>query len=69
MLRAQIEEYMKINNIHQIDLVINKDDKLAIYCTLQGGKLKDYTNHVIDRKKEIWGYVEWKNGTPIRKEW
>ena len=69
MLRAQIEEYMKLHNMTQIDLVINKDDKLAVYCMLQGGKLKDYTGHVVDRKKDIWGYVEWQGGNPIRKEW
>lgn len=69
MLRAQIEQYMKTRNITQIDLVINKDDELAVYCMLRGGKLIDYTGHVIDRKKDIWGYLEWTNGNSRRKEW
>ena len=69
MLRAQIEDYMKLNNIKQIDLVYNEDDKLAIYCTLRAGKLYDYTGHVVDRKKDIWGYLKWTNGTPERRKW
>ena len=69
MLRAQIEQYMKTRGMHQISLVINKDDKLGIYCMLRGGKLVDYTGHVVDRKKDIWGYLDYINGNPVRKEW
>ena len=69
MLRKEIEELMKREGIDQIDLVINKDDKLAIYCSLKGGILKDYTNHVIDRKKNIWGRLVWKDGKSERIAW
>ena len=66
MYRIDIEKYLKQNKIEQIDLVINKDDKLAIYCKMKGGKLYDYTDHVIDRKKDIWGYLKWENGKSER---
>ncbi len=69
MLRAEIEKYMIENKINQIDLVINKTDKLAIFCNLKNGKLYDYTNHVIDRKKNIWGHLVWNGGKSTREAW
>ena len=66
MYRKDIEQYLKKHNITQIDLVIDKDDKLAIYCKVKNGKLYDYTDHVVDRKRDIWGCLIWKNGKPIR---
>lgn len=66
MYRQEIEKYLKDNNITQIDLILNKDDKLAIYCKVKNGKLYDYTDHVIDRKKDIWGYLKWNNGQKER---
>lgn len=66
MYRIDIEKYLKQHKIEQIDLIINKDDKLAIYCKMKSGKLYDYTDHVIDRKKDIWGYLEWKDGKSER---
>lgn len=69
MLRKDIELYMKQHKLNQIDLVINKEDKLAVYCSLQGGTLKDYTSHVVDRKKDIWGYLKWENGKAQRIAW
>ncbi len=69
MLRKEIELYMKQNKISQIDLILNESDKLAIYCSLQGGVLKDYTNHVVDRKKDIWGFLKWENGQSKRIPW
>lgn len=69
MLRAEIEKYMIKNKINQIDLVINETDKLAIFCNLKNGKLYDYTNHVIDRKKNIWGRLVWSGGKSIREAW
>jgi len=68
MKRQDIEQFMKENGLTQIDIVKNQNDKLAIYCRLVGGKLKDYTDHVIDRKADIWGYLLWENGKSIRKE-
>ena len=53
MYRIDIEKYLKQHKLEQIDLIINKDDKLAIYCKMKSGKLYDYTDHVIDRKKDI----------------
>lgn len=69
MLRKDIELYMKANTINQIDLILNESDKLAIYCSLSGGTLKDYTNHVVDRKKDIWGFLKWENGKSKRISW
>ena len=69
MLRKEIEQYMKQNNLTQIDLIINEGDKLAIYCTLKNGTLKDYTDHVVDRKKNIWGRLVWENGKSTRVAW
>lgn len=69
MLRKDIEEYMKKNKLTQIDLVINEKDPLAIYCMLKNGTLKDYTDHVVNRKTDIWGYLEWKDGKFTRKAW
>lgn len=69
MLRKEIEQWMKENKVTQIDLVINESDKLAIYCSLKNGTLKDYTDHVVDRKKNIWGRLVWKNGKSTREAW
>lgn len=66
MYRIDIEKYLKQHKLEQIDLIINKDDKLAIYCKMKSGKLYDYTDHVIDRKTDIWGYLKWKNGKSER---
>ena len=60
---------MKENKLTQIDLIINEGDKLAIYCLLKNGTLKDYTDHVGNRKIDIWGRLEWKNGKSTRKAW
>lgn len=65
MLRADVESWMKSKGIKQIDLIINKDDKLAVYCELKSGKLYDHTNHVINRKIDLYGYYEWKDGKHI----
>lgn len=67
MKREQLEKLMKEKKIEQIDLVLHESDKLGIYCRLVGGKLKDYTNHVIDRKIDIWGYLYWKDGKSERR--
>lgn len=69
MLRKEIEQYMKEKGIEQIDLVLNEKDKLGIYCRLVGGTLKDYTNHVVDRKADIWGRLVWENGKSIKQAW
>lgn len=59
MLRADIELNMKKNGLKNIDLIYHKDDKLGKHCFLQGGYLMDYTGHRVDRKMNIWGYIEW----------
>jgi len=69
MKRAEIEKYMIENKLTQIDLVLNESDKLAIYCNLKNGKLKDYTDHVVDRKRDIWGRLVWNNGKAERRPW
>ena len=69
MLRKEIEQYMKEHGMTQIDLVLNESDKLAVYCSLKNGTLKDYTDHVVDRKKNIWGRLVWKDGKSTRVAW
>lgn len=61
MLRKDIEELMKSRKQKDICLIYNKEDKLGVYCFLQGGYLMDYSGHRVDRKKDIWGYIEWDN--------
>ena len=69
MFRAEIEKIMKKQGKEQIDLVYNKDDELAMYCMLVNGKLCEYDRHVVDRKKDVWGYLVWKNGKSTRVAW
>lgn len=69
MKRADIEQYMKNKGLSQIDLVLKADDRLAIYCNLKNGKLYDYTNHVVDRKIDIWGRLVWENGKSEKVAW
>lgn len=59
MYRKDIENWLKQQNKKTLVIVYNKEDKLGVYCSLQSGILKDYTNHVVDRKKDIWGYMVW----------
>lgn len=61
MLRVDIEKLMKLKNQKTIILVYNKNDKLGMYCSLQGGYLVDCDGHRVDRKKDIWGFMEWDN--------
>ena len=69
MLRADIEKILKEKGITQIDIVYNENDKLGVYCTMKNGKLYDYTNHVVNRKINIWGYLQWKDGKSTRVAW
>lgn len=66
MLRVDIESRMKQQGITQIDLVYHENDKLAVYCELKSGYLTDYTNHRVNRKMDIWGYLKWENGQSTR---
>lgn len=66
MKRQELEKQMKEKGIKQIDIIINESDPLAIYCSLVGGVLKDYTGHVVNRKIDIWGYLYWKEGKRAR---
>ena len=59
MIRQEIEAMMKKNNQKTITLVYNQTDKIGIHCFLQGGVLMDYTTHRVDRKKNIWGYINY----------
>lgn len=69
MKREEIEKILKTNKIEQIDLIIHETDKLAIYCRMKNGKLYDYTDHVVNRKIDIWGYLKWKDGKSTRVAW
>lgn len=67
MKRQELEKRMKQQGVTQIDLIINQADKLAIYCKIVGGVLKDYTGHAINRKIDLWGFLEWKDGKSTRR--
>lgn len=69
MLRADIEAFCIKNKITTIDIIYQESDKLAVYCTMKNGKLYDYTNHVVNRKANIWGYLKWKDGKSTRVAW
>ena len=69
MLRADIEIFCKENKIDTIDIIYNETDKLAVYCKIKNGKLYDYTDHVVNRKVNIWGYLKWENGKSTRVAW
>ena len=69
MLRADIEKFCKDNKIETIDIIYNENDKLAVYCRMKNGKLYDYTDHVVNRKVNIWGYLRWKDGKSTRVAW
>lgn len=59
MLRVDIEKMMKTQGKKTITLVYNKTDKLGMHCFLQGGYLMDCWGHRVDRKKDIWGFIDW----------
>lgn len=65
MLRAELEVKMKNENKEHIAIIFNEGE-LGVLCFLKGGILMDYTNHRVDRKKNIWGYVDWQNGKAIQ---
>ena len=69
MLRADIEKFCKDNKIETIDIIYNESDKLAVYCRMKNGKLYDYTDHVVNREVNIWGYLRWKDGKSTRVAW
>ncbi len=58
MLRKEFEEMMKKRCIKQIDVLL-EGKRLPIYCTLGSTGLKDYTNHMVNRKVNIIGYLDW----------
>ena len=68
MLRKEIEQAMKEKGQKSIVLVINESDELGILCSLTGGYLTDCWGHRVDRKKDIWGYIDYHSGNVgIRK--
>ena len=70
MLRSDIECFMKENNMKIITLIYNESDTIGIYCELKGGYLCDYNGHRVNRKKDIWGWIEWTgNGNANLRSW
>lgn len=59
MLRVDIEKQMKSKGQKTITLVYRKNDKLGMHCFLQSGYLMDCWGHRVDRKLDVWGYIEW----------
>ena len=68
MLRKDIEQMMKTKGQKNIVLLLNENDKLGMLCSLSGGYLIDCWGHRVDRKKDIWGYIDYSsNNVGIRK--
>lgn len=63
MLRAEIEQMMKEREMKSITIVPEGRDRgistVGISCELKGGFLYDYTNHRVDRKKNIVAYIDY----------
>lgn len=67
MMRNEVEQLMKTKNIKSWVIVMNEHDPLGVGVELRGGFLYDiYTDHRINRKANIWGYIEYKEGKPVR---
>ena len=66
MLRNEVEAWMKKQGLKTLGIVLNETDDLGIYCELKSGILYDYTGHRVDRKANIWGYITYEKGKPIR---
>ena len=65
--KLELHFYNIISYLNKGDvLVLNDTDKLGIRCELKAGYLCDFNGHRVDRKKDIWGYMEWNNGESSR---
>lgn len=60
MTRLELEKQMQEKKIDHIDIYLSADTKLAKFCFLSSGKLKDYTGHVAcGQKEKIYAYNFW----------
>jgi hypothetical protein len=60
MTRTELEMMMKEKKIDHLDIYLTPETKLAKYCSLSAGKLKDYTGHVAcGLKEDIYAYNFW----------
>lgn len=63
MLRAEIEQMMRERGMKSITIVPegrdNGSSTIGISCDLKSGYLYDYTNHRVDRKKNIVAYIDY----------
>lgn len=67
MMRNELEAYMKAANMKRWTIVINENDPLGVGIELRGGILYDvYHNRRVDRKVNIWGYIDYPEGKPVR---
>lgn len=67
MKRNEVEAFMKSRGMKSWVIVINEHDPLGVGVELRGGFLYDiYTDHRVDRKVDIWGYIAYKEGKPVR---
>lgn len=67
MLRSELENKMKNAGIRSMVIVLHKDDPLGACVELKSGILYDmYTGRRVDRKVDIWGYIRYEDGKPVR---
>lgn len=64
MKRRQVEnEILPKLGLKQIDIYKAAEDRLAVYCTVSGGHIKDWTGHVVTgMNDDLDGYIEWGKG-------
>lgn len=67
MLRSELESWMKERGMKSITIVTGDRDKgkdtIGIDCTLKGGFLSDYTDHRVNRRLNIVGYIDYSGET------
>ncbi|MDD7007399.1 MAG: hypothetical protein SPI42_04490 [Lactobacillus johnsonii] len=70
MLRAEIEQFMKKNNMNHIVLMIRPEDRVGFYCELKAGYLSNYVGRRFDRKLNVWGWIKYDgNGNADVVDW
>ena len=58
--RIEVEKFRVEKGIKTLDVFRHADDKVAIGCSLRGGKLYNcYGQVVCSQLEPLWGYIKW----------
>lgn len=60
MKRVELEERLKKENKKTISIIF-KEGEIGMHCNLRSGYLYDCWGHRVDRNKDIWGEVKYKD--------